>query len=208
MGSIVLDRTEVVVGVDTHKQEHVAVVVDGLGGRIGELTVPANNGGYARIAVWAAGFGPVHAWGVEGTGSYGIGLARFLRRKGERLIEVSRPPRKGERRASGKSDPIDAEAAARQVLSGTATSTPKLAEGQVESIRLLKIARDTAVKSKTQAIITLRATLVTATDELRVQLEPLSEFKLITACVALDPADKLADPEVAMRHVLGSLARR
>lgn len=167
MGSIVLDRTDVVVGVDTHKREHTAVAVDGLGGRLGEMTVPANGDGYADILEWAIQLGEVHAWGVEGTGSYGSGLARFLRRHGTRVLEVTRPPRKDERRASGKSDVIDAEHAARQVLSGDATATPKLSEGQVESIRLLKVARDTAVRAQFQTIIALRATLVTASDEMR-----------------------------------------
>lgn len=209
MGSIVLDRTDVVVGVDTHKHEHTAVAVDGLGGRLDEMAVPANNDGYAALLEWATQLGAVHAWGVEGTGSYGSGLARFLRRNGARVIEVARPPRKGERRASGKSDAIDAEHAARQVLSGDATAIPKLSEGQIESIRLLKVARDTAVKAQSQAIIALRATLVTASDELRSQLESLSEHQFIVACANLEAtADNLADPDVAMRHTLQSLARR
>lgn len=209
MGSIVLDRTDIVVGVDTHKHEHTAVAIDGLGGHLDEITIPANGDGYAALLEWATQLGAVHTWGVEGTGSYGSGLARFLRRHGARVIEVTRPPRHGERRASGKSDVIDAEHAARQVLSGAATATPKLSEGEVESIRLLKVARDTAVRAQSQTIIALRATLVTASDELRSRLEPLSEHKLIVACADLKAsADGLADPDVAMRHTLRSLARR
>ncbi len=146
---------------------------------------------------------------VEGTGSYGIGLARFLRRQGHKVIEVNRPPRKGERRLSGKSDTIDAEHAARLVLGGgRQLATPKTADGSVESLRLLKIARDTAVKARTAAMIALKATLVTASDELRGELEPLTDFKLIQQCAALKSAASLAQPDVAMRHVLGSLARR
>lgn len=114
------------------------------------MTIPANADGYAVLLEWAIDLGVIYAWGVEGTGSYGSGLARFLRRHGTRVIEVTRPPRKGERRASGKSDVIDAEHAPRQVLSGDATATPKLSEGRVESIRLLKVARDTAVRAKSQ----------------------------------------------------------
>jgi len=117
MSSIALERNEVIIGVDTHKDEHIGVALDGLGGRIGELTIPATGAGYARLLAWARDLGRVHAYGVEGTGSYGAGLARFLRRQGELVVEVGRPPRKGERRADGKSDPIDAEHAARQVLS-------------------------------------------------------------------------------------------
>lgn len=208
MASIALGRGDVVVGVDTHKDEHVAVALDGLGGRLGDLAIPANPAGYAELVDWADGLGLVDAFGVEGTGSYGSGLARFLRRHARKVTEVSRPPRKGERRLSGKSDTIDAEHAARQVLAGTATATPKLADGIVESIRLIKIARDSAVKAHTQAMVTLKATLVTAPDEMRADLEPLSDFKLISACAALDPTGDIADPATAMRQVLASLARR
>jgi transposase len=146
---------------------------------------------------------------VEGTGSYGIGLARFLRRHGVTVHEVHRPPRKGERRLSGKSDTIDAEHAARHVLTGRRAPVPKTAAGGVEALRLIKIARDTAVKARTSAMIALKATLVTATEDLRGELEPLTDYRLITACAALDPGTgELSDPDAAMRHVLGSLARR
>src|SRR6185437_2922719 len=182
MTSIALERSDVIVGVDTHKDQHVAVAINGLGARLGELFIAATSPGYAELLAWARGLGRVHAFGVEGCGSYGIGLARFLRRHGHAPIEVSRPPRAGERRLSGKSDTIDAEHAARSVLAGTATVTAKLADGQVEAIRLVKIARDTAVKAHTTAMITLKAVLVTATQELRDELEPLTDFKLITAC--------------------------
>jgi len=184
------------------------VAIDGHGGHLGELFVQATNEGYAELLSWAASLGRIHGFGVEGCGSYGIGLARFLRRHGHPPVEVARPPRKGERRASGKSDAIDAEHAARMVLAGTGLAIPKLADGQVEALRLLKIARDTAVKAKTTAMITLKATLVTASAELRGELEPLSDFKLITACAALEPRGEIGDPAEAMRHVLRSLARR
>lgn len=208
MPSMTLSRDDVIVGVDTHKDEHAAVTIDGIGGRLDELLVPATNDGYQQLLGWARTQGNVVAFGVEGTGSYGIGLARFLRRHGITVIEVSRPPRKGERRADGKSDTVDAEHAARQVLAGEATATPKTSDGDIEVLRLVKIARDTAVKAHTQAMIALKATLVTASDELRAELEPLTDFKLITACAAFPTAIDLTDPEAAMRHVLGSLARR
>ena len=199
--------TDVIVGVDTHKDEHVAVAIDGLGGRLGvALQVPATNDGYAQLLDWATAFAKVHQFGVEGCGSYGIGLARFLRRNGHHPVEVTRPPRKGERRLSGKSDAIDAEHAARQVLSGEAVAIAKLADGQVEALRLLKIARDTAVKAQSTAMIALKATLVTARSELRAQLEPMTDFKLITACSELDGRGDAGDPSVAMRHVLRARA--
>ncbi len=208
MTSIALARTDVIVGVDTHKDQHVAVTLDGLGGRLAELFVAATNDGYAELLCWADTQGRVAAFGVEGTGSYGIGLARFLRRHGHTVFEVSRPPRKAERRLAGKSDTIDAEHAARQVLAGTATAVPKTADGDIETLRLVKVARDTAVKAHSQAMIALKATLVTASDELRARLEPLTDFKLVTACVAFEPAGDPTDADAAMRHVLGSLARR
>lgn len=146
MPSMTLTRDDVIVGVDTHKDEHVGVTVDGLGGRLVELFIPATNDGYQQLLDWTLEQGGVVAFGVEGTGSYGTGLARFLRRHGVKVIEVSRPPRKGERRAAGKSDTVDAEHAARQVLAGEATAIPKTSDGDIEVLRLVKVARDTAVK--------------------------------------------------------------
>lgn len=181
MNSIALGRTDVIVGVDTHKDEHVAVAIDGLGGRIGvPLVIAASNDGYEKLLEWASSLGRLHGFGVEGCGSYGIGLARFLRRHGHAPVEVCRPPRKAERRISGKNDAIDAEHAARSVLAGVGVSTPKLADGHIEAIRLLKIARDSAVKAHATAMITLKAVLVTGPPELRVELESLSDFKLLT----------------------------
>ena len=207
MESIVVDREQIVVGVDTHKWEHVAVAVNGLGHRIGELTIPATPAGYQAMLDWVESVGPVVSFGIEGTGSYGSGLTRFLRRMGQQIVEVSRPPRKGERRLSGKSDPIDAEHAARAVLAGKATATPKLGEGAVETIRLVKIARDSAVRSQTQAMLTLKSVLVTAPDELRHQLERLSDFKLVTACADLVGSCG-SEGSRAAAHVLAVLAQR
>ena len=113
MPSIALGRGDVVVGVDTHKDQHVAVALDGLGGRLGDVAVAANNDGYGELLAWASGLGRVITFAVEGCGSYGIGLARFLRRNARAVVEVSRPPRKSERRIAGKSDLIDAEHAVR-----------------------------------------------------------------------------------------------
>ncbi len=212
MPSMQLRPDDVVVGVDTHKDQHVAVLLDGLGGRLAELYLPATTAGFAELLAFSlAHVGPngrLQAFGVEGTGSYGIGLARFLRRQGHTVQEVHRPPRNGERRVSGKSDTIDAEHAARQVLAGRSTAVPKTADGAIESLRLLKTARDTAVKARTTSMITLKATLVTATDELRAELEPLTDHKLIEACAALPSRSWRAAPDAAMSHVLGSLARR
>jgi transposase len=208
MASIASDPADVIVGVDTHKDQHVAVALDRLGRRLGERFAPATPSGYADLLAWAASLGRVAAFGVEGTGSYGLGLARFLRRYGIVVLEVARPPRKGQRRRQGKSDPVDAEHAARELLAGASAVTPKTAEGAVEAIRLLKVARDTAVTAHSQAMITLKATLVTASDTLRAELEPRTDFALVTACAELEVAGDLADPDVAARHALRALARR
>ncbi len=207
MPSLDLHRNDIVIGVDTHKDEHVAVALDGIGGRRGSHALPSTPEGYAGMFSWAQEQGRVAAFGVEGTGSYGSGLARFLRRHGATVYEVSRPPRRGARRASGKSDIVDAEHAARQVLSGEAASVPKTSDGNVEVLRLVKIARDTAVKSRTQAVIALKSALVTAPDEIRAELEGLSDFRLITACAALSEAPP-SEPASAVRYVLRYLALR
>ena len=174
MTRMLLRRDDVIVGVDTHKNEHAAVVLDGLGGKLAELTVAPTVEGFRQLLAAATGHvgpdGRLVAFGVEGTGSYGIGLARFL--------------------AGGK------------------LATPKTADGSIESLRLLKIACDTAVKARTAAMIALKAVLVTAADELRAELESLTDHKLIQACAGLDSGADLAAPDAAMRHTLGSLARR
>jgi hypothetical protein len=135
-------------------------------------------------------------------------LARFLRRHGHTFQEVHRPPRNSDRRLAGKSDTIDAEHAARQVIAGRSTAVPKTADGAIESLRLLKTARDTAVKARSSSMLALKATLITADDQLRAELESLTDYKLIEACAALPSGGWLAAPDAAMSHVLGSLARR
>jgi transposase len=197
---------QVVVGVDTHKHLHVAVALNHLGGILGQLTVPADADGHAQLAQWASTHGQVVAFGVEGTGSYGAGLASHLRRCGHRVVEVNRPDRRV-RRQRGKTDPIDAEHAARAVLAGTATATPKSADGTVEMLRQLKIARDTAVKARTQAMITLKALVVTAPADLREPLDGLSKMALIDRCAGLRPGP-ITTPTAAAKHALRALARR
>jgi transposase len=197
---------KVAIGVDTHKYVHVAVALDELGGRLGELTVTADSGGYAQLERWAASQGRILAFGIEGTGSYGAGVTSFIHRRGHRVIEVNRPDRR-ERRANGKSDLLDAENAARAVLSGRATATPKTADGQIEMLRQIKIAKDTAVKARTQAIVTLKTLLVTAPPELREQLEGLPKMTLIERCAGLRPGP-MTTPLAATKHALRALARR
>ena len=128
----------VLVGVDTHKAAHVAVAITGLGARLAACRAPADREGYAALLAWAQGLGPVEAFAVEGTGSYGAGLASFLRRHAVRVVEVSGVDRR-KRHRDGKDDTLDAEIAARALLAGTATAVPKTADGLAEMVRQLKI---------------------------------------------------------------------
>jgi transposase len=138
---------EVLLGVDTHELEHVAALVDALGRLLATRSFPATAEGYRRLLAWARGHGLVSRAGVEGTGSFGAGLARYLADENISVIEVTRPNRRN-RRHLGKTDTLDAEAAARMVLSGEATATPKRRDGIVESIRVLQIARRSAIKGE------------------------------------------------------------
>lgn len=112
-----------VIGIDTHKHIHVAAVMDSVGGILATLTIATDTAGFTQLLEWAAGFGKIIAFGIEGTGSYGAALTSFVRRHGHKVIEVSRPDRRL-RRLNGKSDTLDAENAARAVLAGFATAIP------------------------------------------------------------------------------------
>ena len=165
-----------VVGVDTHKDVHVAVVLDRLGRRLAVREFPATDAGNTRMAKWLAGLGQVIDAGVEGTGSYGYRLARLLADRGMQVWEVNCPDR-SRRRRKGKSDPGDAENAARAVLSGEATAVPKDRRGFVGDLRLLVLTRRSAVKARTQASNQIKAFLVEADDELRAQLHGLRKAR-------------------------------
>jgi transposase len=196
----------VTVGVDTHLDVHVAHAKDALGRRLDTHSIPTTPDGYRRLLAWARGFGEVQAWGVEGTGSYGAGLARWLRDQGQVVLEVNRPDRSARRRR-GKSDPVDAEAAARTVQAGEAAALPKAGTGQVEMIRSLRVARATAMKARTQAINASKALLVTAPADLREQLRGLSAARLVRTAARLEPGP-LTSPTAAAMLALRTLARR
>jgi transposase len=139
-------RTRIVIGgVDTHGRTHHAAVLDTQGRLLGDREFPADRDGYRQLLSWLGRHGQVEVVGVEGTGSYGAGLARYLLDQRVRVVEVDRPDRRT-RRQRGRSDPIDAEAAARAVLAGTATAVPKRRDGIVEAIRVLRTARRGAGK--------------------------------------------------------------
>lgn len=198
---------EVTGGVDTHADTHTAATLDHLGRQLGYATFPATTAGYADLLAWLEQHGQIVAVGIEGTGSYGAGLARFLRCRGVKLVEVDRPDRRA-RRKHGKSDPADAIAAARAVQAGTATGTPKTHDGVVESIRALRVARSGAIKARTAAINALRQTLITAPAELREQLAGLCRAELVGTCARMRPTGDLRDPYQAIKVALRRLARR
>ena len=204
--ALVDPSTSVIVGVDTHKYVHVAVAINALGARLANLSAPANRAGYAELVAWARSLGTVEAFGIEGTGSYGVGLASFVRRHALRVVEVSHCDRR-KRRNNGKSDTLDAETAARSVLAGVATAVPKTADGAAEMVRQIKVARDTAVKAKSAAIIALKTLLVNAPGELREALEPLTDRKLIDRCARLLPS-VITDTVASTKHALRALAGR
>ena len=201
--------TRVVIGgVDTHAATHHAAVIDSAGRLLADAEFPASPTGYAAMLTWMRRHGNLSQVGVEGTGAYGAGLARYLHAQQVEVLEVPRPDRRI-RRQRGKSDPIDAEAAARTVLAGRASGAPKIADGPIEAVRMLRVARIGAVKAKTAAVNTLRAMLVTAPDTLRTQLQGLSPAQLVSACTKLRPdLTKLGDPAQAAKAALRSIALR
>jgi transposase len=196
----------VTIGVDTHLDQHVAAVVDQAGRLCGTQAFAASTRGYVALVTWAERFGSVERIGVEGTGTYGAGLARFARAYGLQVVEVNRPDR-STRRRHGKSDPIDAQAAARATLAGVAATTPKTREGQVEMIRVLRVARRGALKARVAAAEQLHGVLYSAPEELRQPLLNLKTKTLVKLCAAMRPGP-LTSPTAATKATLRSLARR
>ena len=184
----------------------MACAKDQLGRRLAITLVPATSAGYAELLSWAGTLGQVEAFGIEGTGCYGAELARFLHAHGQRVVEVNRPDRAARRR-HGKSDPVDAEAAARAVQAGEATGLPKAADGVVEMLRVLRVARQTAMRARTQTINALKSLLVTAPDPLRQQLRDLPTRQLLATAAAFQPGAPTT-PTMATMLALGTLARR
>jgi transposase len=207
MRCIPTDAVGITLGVDTHKDFHVAVALDCLGRRLGTLSIPTTPAGYEKLMDWANGFGALEGVGIEGTGSLGVGLARSLRAEGAKVLEVDRPKRRDQYR-SGKSDSIDAELAARAVLAGTATGRPKGADGEVEMIRTLRVTRRSAVKARAQAINQLKNLLITAPEGLRSELRGLSTAKLVAKVSEFRPGTNPSDVEAATKLAMRSVARR
>lgn len=219
-----VDILQVTLGVDTHADSHVAAVIDPLGRHLGQASFDTTVAGFKALLAWASGFGMITLAGVEGTGAYGAGLGRFLTAEGVAMVEVDRPDRKT-RRDLGKSDPIDAYAAARAAASGRAAGFPKTRTGDVESVRVLRVARTGAVRARARALTQLKALIVTAPDALRAQLSGLDGARLVTVCARLRPAreqapapspsakrsprpGRLVDPTAATKRTLASIAGR
>ncbi len=163
------DEPLVTVGVDTHTDVHVAAVLDQAGRLLGIQGFSATMRGYAQLATWIESFGTVDKVGMEGTGHFGAGLLRFLTDYGLTVVEVDRPDRAARRR-NGKSDPLDAESAARAVQSGRASGTPKSRDAQVEMIRVLRVARRGAMKARVQAGAQLDSIVVSVPEAVRTPL--------------------------------------
>ena len=197
----------VVGGVDTHADTHVAAAVDHNGGLLGIESFPADRAGYGELLGWLVGFGEVEQVGVEGTGSWGVGLTRFLTGQDIVVVEVDRPNRQ-KRRKVGKSDPTDALAAARAVLSGEASVTPKTRNGPVEQIRVLMVARRSAREQRIQSLNQLRHLVFTAPEEIRTRFKDRYKTGLITEAANMRPR-KGSDPVNYTTYlVIRNLARR
>ncbi len=194
-------------GVDTHLDVHVAAALDPLGGLLGAESFATDGAGYRALLKWLEGCGDVVKIGVEGTGSYGSGLARYLRRAGVQVIEVDRPNRE-ERRRSGKSDPLDAIEAARAALSGRASASPKSRDGAVEAIGVLVVAERSARQARVRALTQMRHLGYSAPEQLRCRLKGLSVSALVAEASGLRPTRSPDPVTAATKASLFSLARR
>jgi transposase len=200
------ERIDVIGGVDTHKDSHVAAVIDYQGRILDTKAFRVTEGGYRALLEWMRSFGELAKVGIEGTGAYGAGLARHLGAAGIDVVEVNRPNRQNRRRR-GKTDVVDAEAAARAALNGEADVVPKSGNDIVESIRVLRIAFTSARNSRTRVALQIRDLVVTAPDELRAVFGPLTTAQRVSRGARLrpgDPTNSLEGTKLALR----SLARR
>jgi transposase len=193
-------------GVDTHKDLHVAAVVDQTGRVRGVASFPANAGGYRQLLGWMRRHGEVVRVGIEGTGSYGAGLARHLTAVGVEVVDVNRPNRQTRRRR-GKNDTVDAEAAARAALNGDASAAPKTHDGIVESIRALRIAFCSTRNTRTRIANQLRDLVICAPEQLRRDLEDLDTPVRVERAARFRPGD-LADPTEGTKAAMRALARQ
>lgn len=198
--------SRITAGVDTHLDTHVAAALDERGSLLGVESFDTTPAGYRRLLCWLQGFGEIERVGIEGTGSYGAGLTRFLHRHDIVVIEVDRPNRQ-RRRRRGKSDPQDAITAARATQSGDSDGLAKTRDGNVEAMRVLRVARFSARKARTQALNQMRSLISTAPDEIRAELRSLNVYRLLERTSGYRPGDR-DDINSVTKFTLRSLARR
>ena len=194
-------------GVDTHRDIHAVAVVDTAGRVLGSESFAAEAAGYRQMVAWMESKGCVVRVGVEGTGSYGAGLARYVTAAGVEVVEVNRPNRQLRRQRGGKSDSVDAEAAARAAASGQATAVPKSGVGPVECLRMLLVARRSATKARTQAANQIHPLVVTAPEQVKHQLKGLKLKARVRVCARWRPGQAQTTTAYA-KMALRYLARR
>ncbi len=193
-------------GVDTHKDVHIAAVLDGVGRLMATASFPTTRHGYRRMLRWLQSHGELVSVGIEGCGSWGAGLARYLTERNVTVVEVNRPNRQN-RRLRGKSDTVDAEAAARAVLNGQANVTPKAGTGPVEAVRQLRIARSGAMKARTAAANQLHSLCDTAPDQIRAQLTGMTLRRKVAVAERWRPG-AATTVDAAAKRALTTVARR
>jgi transposase len=186
MAVAIVETRAITGGVDTHADVHVAAALDPVGGLLGVREFPVTAAGYAGLLGWLGGFGTVCLVGIEGTGSYGAGLARHMSAAGVRVVEVDRSDRQ-DRRRQGKSGPLDAVSAARAAQSGRARGTPKGRDGAVEAVRALMVDERSARSEQTQANGQARALIVTGPEDLRAGFAAHATADLVTDLASLRP---------------------
>src|SRR3954451_22757781 len=198
----------VIGGVDTHKELHVAAVVDDHDRLLGSQSFATTRHGYKQMLAWMRSFGSVRRVGIEATGTYGAGLLRYLQKASIEVLEVTTPD-KGDRRKRGKSDDLDAQNAAHAAFTGRRTVTPKSRDGMIESLRVLKACRKTAVAARRVALQMIQNTIVCAPDELRELLRKMTRMQLIRTLAAWRPdLTDYRNVTSAYRITLKSLGRR
>lgn len=198
----------VVGGVDTHKDLHVAAVVDEHDRVLGSRCFATTRQGYKQMLTWMRSFGQLQRVGIECTGTYGAGLLRYLQSAGVEVLEVTAPD-KSDRRKRGKDDDLDAQNAAHAAFAGKRTVTPKSRDGMVESLRVLKVCRKTAVAARKVALQLIQSTIVCAPDELRETLRQMTRMQLIRTLAAWRPdLSDYRNVVSAYRITLKSLGRR
>jgi transposase len=209
MHSMAQESTLVVGGVDAHADTHHVAALNERGALLSTNSFPTTTSGYRQLLEWLSGYGEVNVVAVESTGSYAAALVRYLREHKIAVVEVNQPHAHTRRRV-GKSDPIDAEMAARLFQAGKAKAVPKQTDGIVESIRQLRVARNSAVKSRSAALVQVRDLIITAPQEIRDQLACRKTLRgKVTVCARFRPSGRdLRSPSQAAKFALRSTAQR